>query len=96
MTRISRQYQGEPAEPYAATSRSAIARLAAGGARLHETYVVTNSQFLARSQEASTMGMICKRPRADDGAPVVVRAGTEHSLVRRGPVRNQAWPGGES
>lgn len=88
--RISRQGHGEPAEPYAATSRSAVARLAAGGARLHEAYVVTNNQFLAHSQEASTMGMIRKRSRTDDGAPAMVRAATEHSLAHRGPARNQA------
>ncbi len=49
-----------------------------------------NNQFRTCSQEASTMAMICKRPRADDGPPLMGRPMAERSRVRRGPARNQA------
>jgi hypothetical protein len=47
-------------------------------------------QSQARSQEASTMTMIRKRPDADDGAPVMERAMAKHSRVPGGPGGDRA------
>ena len=49
-----------------------------------------NDRSQACPQKASTMTTICKRPGADDGAPVTGRAMAKHSRARRGPGGNRA------
>ena len=49
-----------------------------------------NDQFQAYPREASTMAMICKGPRADDGAPVPGRGVAKYPRVCRGPGGTQA------
>jgi hypothetical protein len=49
-----------------------------------------HDQFQACLREASTMATICKRPRADDGAPVTGRAMARYLGVCRGPGGAQA------